>query len=151
MKRIVVVTSKEETYKFIFLICATKSSRTRLIEDSFYINWSINKKVPTGLHHEIEVISPDLSSHPAYKKMHVHLSGKNHKKYVCFTEPLPDKKSVLNLLRMWTAGTVYTIENDIGFENLFTTGESTSEGFSRELSRLKEEYGIAVKRISIKK
>ena len=142
MKIKTIITSKKDNYEIIFKIHDTKNVGDRKLEKYFYAQYSTDKKVFTGLHHEIEIVSPDFSKYPHFEKMHIHISKDSSKPFICNIFQVKTKKHLTKILEMWATGTVYTIVTGMSFDNLMTSEEAKNEEYARVLKVLKDDYGI---------
>lgn len=143
---VVEVSSEKSSIMFSFIIHYSDDIDSRKIDDSFYINYSLTKKVPEDLHHEIEICFPDISSQKNVEKIHFYKSIKDEgTPYVCWTAHVKYIRQAVSILKMWSAGTAYTINHGEGFERFFTEDELAQCSFENGLKILKEEYGIIAK------
>ncbi|MCD4694505.1 hypothetical protein K8R62_04065 [bacterium] len=142
MKVKITVTGKARPFEFNFIVHVTESIESRKLEDDFYVNYSKNRQVPIGKHHEIEIISPDLSKESSFKWIHVHRSKKDNKLYVCIVDHLSTIEETLEILEMWAAGTLYTIRFHKMFDCLIAEDEAINRDYKNALKKLKDNFNI---------
>lgn len=140
-----IVLSRGHEYHFFCTLYGTDDLNLRKIEDDFYIKYSVDHQIYQGMHHEIEVVSPVIHNHQNFSKIHLYQSAKTKKWYVCWTRHIPSEEEAMRVLEMWSLGTVYTMENNDGFENLMTSEELDNSIFDNAIKKLKGEYGIYLK------
>lgn len=110
------VDSTKQRYEFIFVIHRSESPQDHQIEDDFY-----GENIPQGLHFEAEIREKDISElnqQEHRSKLHIHESKKTKKHYVCWTGNISRHKMMHDMLVMWCAGSVYTMESGIQFEKI---------------------------------
>lgn len=79
----------------------------QLIEPDFYIRFSRSLSPPRGPHYELEVLEPvDMGQ---TEHIHVHVSKKNERKFVCWSGHLPTLQHAKSVLWTWCLGTAYTM------------------------------------------
>jgi hypothetical protein len=121
MRIAVVISSMQKEYLFHFFASKSFKLEDQNIEESFYLKWY--GSVHQGVHFEMEIYSQEILKHPLMDKkpspLHVHLSEKNGKQYVCWTGPVPTFQYALEMLKAWCVGTVYTMENGKDYATLF--------------------------------
>ncbi|WKZ24748.1 MAG: hypothetical protein QY321_04000 [Patescibacteria group bacterium] len=136
-----------EYYIFTFLIKETNRIGLRKIEKEFYIKHSKSHSVPRGKHHEIEIIEPNMVLQKNHEKIHFHLSAKDDKPYICWTRRVPNMDRALDIITIWSAGTVYTMKNNIGFEKLSSNDDLDNDIFENVMNKLKRYYKITVETV----
>ena len=130
------VTTPKSSYKWDFNIFKSENVDEQRIEaEEFYKKWN-EGKVHLGTHYEMQILSEELISQ---KKLHIHPSLKfQGESYVCWTNHIPTFDSAIHLLKIWCAGTAYSIENEVDFGQLYL---DKNDGI---IEYLKEEFGINV-------
>ena len=156
MRAFITVRLKEKEYPFVFIIHQTKDGNERLIDDTFYQTQTLQQKVPEGIHHEMEIISPlDLVQDKHAEKLDLHVSTKNQRLFVKWCGPLRLKKLVEVIAATWCQATVYTMDTGMSLKSLcdkhFYEGENEALEESvqmKEMVRmsavLENEYKVAL-------
>lgn len=140
---VVEVYYKGDTLFFTFMLHLSDDINSRRIDEEFYIKWSVDHKIPTGEHYEIQISYPD----PIKQKcVHFYESKKDEAGlYVCWTKHVPDIKTALNIIKLWSAGNIYYREFGVDFITIFTEEDLANSVFDNGFKILAEEYGITVK------
>lgn len=111
---IIYVRSFEKTYDFVFIVHYSEASEHHQIEKDFY-----GSNIPKGIHLEAEIKNiAEFQKEQHLSKVHVHLSQKTGKQYVCWTGQISTLVDLNDMLRMWCVGSVYTLEHGVQFEKL---------------------------------
>ena len=139
---VTIKTNEGKEYLFVIRIHKSTQPEEQQIEESFYTKNTPEKKVHQGTHYEMEIISPNLMKHAYTSKMHVHQSAKNNKQFICLTFHIDTEEKVRQAIECWCAGTVYTIENNDGFERIIKRHNLSDDDFAGILSKLMERYNI---------
>jgi hypothetical protein len=146
MKAKIGILSPDNTeYVFSFIIHESEKVEDQQIESEFYKKFSLEHKTPEGKHYEIEITSPSFREHPLIRVLHIHPSEKNQKDFICWTKEVPDVAEVMKVIRLWSAGTVYSLTvRNTWFAGLFGEHglESNHAGELRFIEVLEEEYRI---------
>ncbi|HVY35856.1 MAG TPA: hypothetical protein VG982_01085 [Candidatus Paceibacterota bacterium] len=135
--------SKGEQFLFSFLLHESNALEEQKIEKEFYEQWSLSRICPEGVHYEAEILHPDVVAHEKGKYIHYHVSKKNQKVFVCWTDTVPDRSTLAGMLKTWTAGTVYTMETGKPFAGYCMERGVDPNEFEKVQALLRDQCGIA--------
>jgi|GEM_PF-6150760 len=132
-----VLTHGEDRYEFNFVAHRTTAVKKRIFRAAFYKSYSPLKRVPRGIHFEVEIIDPKpWSSAPEH--VHVYSEPGWERVFICYTSPLPSLDAVHAMLEVWCVGTVYTL---ITGKDFVPEKSKHPQSF---LERMREEHGITL-------
>lgn len=90
---------------------------TLMIERDFYEKYG---QIPTGEHHEIELVSPAVWNLPQEirDKIHFKTSSLNGKRFVCYPRPITTTIELNRIFGIWCLGTAWTLDTGRDFQEL---------------------------------
>jgi len=144
MKKNLVVFFKNKIYRFEIRFHESTKVADQEIEPEFYLKYSLEHNVYNGTHFEMEVILKELEGLNHFEKIHIHISSKNGKKYICWTGQLMAESQAVLVAKMWCAGSVYTIIYGEDFVLLFERYNVNFEDFEKMIEILNNEFKILV-------
>ncbi len=143
--RITVIRKEDRKNSYDFLVHLSGKPEEHQIEPSFYKDWSIAHTVPVGAHYEIELMNPErFTQHKHTKMLHLHLSKKTNKYYICWTEPIKNTDELKQVLKIWSLGTFYTLLNGKDFAPFFTQHDKETRDGDWFERFMKHEHHLSV-------
>ena len=135
----IVIDSEYSFYHFDFLVHESDTlSEQRLGAEEFYKKWTGG--VHEGTHFEIQILSDMLINNKTCPNLlHTHPSEKHKDElYVCWTGHVPTLTDAISVIKLWSVGSVFTLQNNKDFASLaYEKGENF-------LGFVKEKYTIRV-------
>lgn len=107
--------------EFCFSVSEIQAPGELWLEDSFYL-FKEGCKLPEGTHFEAECTYPKLYTHVHFPRIHIHKSKKEHVTdswFVCYPFQIRTIEDMKQLLRVWSAGTAYTMIFGEMFDRVF--------------------------------
>lgn len=105
-RMVCVVSVPEGNVTFTFDVHCSSNRAERLMEWRFYARGF--GKQPTRVHHEMEIVSPEVWKSEFCSKIHYHTSPVG-RQFVCWTGQLSTMAEVAAVLKTWCLGTAFTM------------------------------------------
>jgi len=103
------VETPDGVVRFVLDSWRSSSEDDRTIEPEFYVDYCADGQIPQGPHHEVEILEPaKIGGHEHEEVIHYHIN-RGGGQFVCWTGSLPSLSAVSTMLRVWCAGTAFTM------------------------------------------
>ena len=147
----VTVLAKKQIFDLGFIVHESNSLENQRIESEFYVKW--NDGIHTGIHHEIEILSPQLLDSKLYQrgmvspsKLHIHRSKKfTDQYYVCWTGHLPNINVMLKIVNFWSVGSVYSLMHEKDFATMMNEQNLDPNDHPKFFQFMESKYNIVIR------
>ncbi|PCI30063.1 hypothetical protein COB55_00710 [Candidatus Wolfebacteria bacterium] len=107
--------------------------------EKFYVK--LAKEVPVLPHIEIEIILPKVWEHQHENEIHYQPTPNRETHFVCIPARIESARQALIMFRIWSTGTLYTMETGKDFTDLLKALSGNTDQF---FEHLKDKHGISI-------
>jgi|ERR1035437_691855 hypothetical protein len=134
------VTVSNNGQEEVYLALARRSMKPEdLFMDPVNFYEAFAKKIPLGEHYELEIIEPPKDFF-AKHVLHVHISAKNGRPFVCYPPQVPTLERAAEVFSFWCLGTALTVSRQIDLNTVFS-GECHGDE-KKFLQVMREKYHV---------